>query len=42
MNFGVGVCRYWRSSIIFACIVPLILAMIIMDGSNVHLSWDMN
>ena len=35
-----GICRSWRSLIIYICIVPLIHALIIMGGSTIHPSWD--
>ena len=35
-----GICRSWRSLGVVVCIVPLILAMIIMGGSTIHTSWD--
>ena len=35
-----GIYRSWRSLTIVVCIVPLILAVIIMGGSTIHPSWD--
>ena len=35
-----GICSSRRSFIIVVCIVPLILAMIVMGGSTIHPSGD--
>ena len=34
------ICRSWRSLIVIVCIVPLILAVIIMGGSTIHPCWE--
>ena len=36
-----GICRSWRSLTVVVCIVPLILAVIIMSGSTI-LGWVRN
>ena len=40
MDFGVWVCRSWRSLAIVVCTVSLIHAVIVMSDSTIHSSWD--
>ena len=34
------ICRSWKGLTILVCIVPLILAVIVVGGSTIHCSWD--